>query len=241
MLGILQKANGQIGIDLNILPDDETLDRIRITNTGDSKDVFSITKTNRSRTLDFDLLSAEEVFTLLCQLSGTTDKLSTESHLNELKSNPGYSSEILSDSIERLWSVMAETYGKKESTYQLSHTVKEPFIPNNPEAIDLFYKEIETPESSQIEFSLVHNTHYTDLATDESHRLYMLFDFSTEEPLAKKAEKIVHSNGARMKTFAATRQIDGKITPLNLDVSTIKEMFINWFDTVISNPEDSNL
>lgn len=223
-----------LSISATILPEDESLDRISIANTGQKPNTYAITISDRNNIKNFDIINTEDVFAILCQLSDVADSRQIKTHLNELHKDPDYDQSLLSEPIAVLWSEMAETHGEKHSTQYLSHELEEPYDPNNPETVELIYKEIETPDSSQIEFSLIHTTHYSDLGADEAHRLRMVFDFSTEEPLEKEAAKIVHSNGARLVSFTTTKEIKGCITNLDLDLPDIKEMFVDWFDILIS-------
>lgn len=233
--GTLMRHPERIELHCVILPEDSSATRITLQSDPDNNDLFYLSKTEKDNQIDIDLVDSKDLFAILCQLGGinmqpVSDFYTSLAQLDQDKIP------IIHAHIEDFWDQLADAHGKKEAVHQIVHQVTKPALAQHPETITLTRKEIEQPQQTFIELNLEHATDMPELNAQEAYCLKLSFEHTTGRPVEKNAEKIIRSKDTpRLVGITFHRRSGGRITQLDITDIKVKELFINWFDQVISD------
>lgn len=231
--GVLEQHHGRIIIDAFITPDDDKSKNIRIESTPHSVDTFCVSR--RGENSDLALIDTRDLFSLLCQLNGATQQ-DVERLFEALDGMNQNILPVLKANIEAVWTQLGESHGRVTRVRELSHQVKNPAIEQFPERIRLRHELEETESMTYTKFFLEHTTEMTPLDVEDTYCLTLVFEQATSRTTEKNAERIVASGTSpRMVALDIERKSKGRVTKLDLDATSIKELFVNWFDQLISN------
>ena len=234
LTGLLQRLPRRLDVDMTITPEDDSSDRITVHSDKDNPHLFYLSKENRSHDADLDIIDERGLFTLLCQLGGA-NKQSVDTAMDGLAALKQDKPSLMRAHIEDVWQRLADEHGTKETIYELIHEVKQPVDENHPEKIKLFRKETETKDKTLIELLLEHATESPEFDIEESYCLKLVFEHTSEKNVEKTAEKVIVSGiSPKLIGLSASRKSRGRITKLDIDTITIKELFVNWFDEIVA-------
>jgi hypothetical protein len=233
MEGRLEQYPGRLEIDAIITPDDTYGEAIHIESTPHSPDVFYISR--RGEKPDVEIIDTKELFYVLCQLGGAS-KQSIDQVCTALTAINQNKPSIFRANIEEVWRQLGETHGEITTATELSHIVETPAREDFPEKIKLRREEVETADATFIKLFLEHTTEMTTLDVEESYCLTLVFEQVNSRNTEKNAEKVIVSGiSPRMITLDIERKSKGRVTKLDLDTASIKELFVNWFDQLVSH------
>lgn len=231
--GVLEQHHGRILIDAVITPDDGLGDSIRIESTSHNSDVFYISRLGDIP--DIEMIDTRELFLLLCQLNGAS-RQSLEQLFKALDGMNQNTLQVLKANIEAVWTQLGESHGQVTTVTELSHAVKSPTNEQFPECIRLRHEVEETEDTTFTKFFLEHTTAMPTLDIEDTYCLKLVFEQDTSRNTEKNAERIVASGTSpRMVALDLERKSKGRVTKLDLDAASIKELFVNWFDQLISS------
>lgn len=233
--GTLLRQGDSIDLTCAILPEDTSAARISLRSDADNNDLFYLSKQGADGEVDVDLIDSKSLFTILCQLGGANIQ-SVNGFINASSQHKQNGLSDIHTHIESVWGQLAETHGKKEVVHQLVHEVATPLRAEHPEAITLTRREIEEPQRTLISLNLEHAITMPELDAQEAYCLQLTFEHTTEQSVEKNAEKIIRStNSPRLVSLSSYRKDNGRVTPLDINDIKVKELFINWFDQVVSD------
>lgn len=231
--GVLEQHHGRILIDATITPDDDKSENIRIESTPHSTDAFCVSRDGEDPELT--LIDTRDLFSLLCQLNGATQQ-NVENLFTALDGMKQNTLQVLKANIEAVWTQLGESHGRVTTVTELSHTVEHPTNEAFPERIRLRHEMEETESMTYTKFFLEHTTEMIPLDVEDTYCLTLVFEQATSRTTEKNAERIVASGTSpRMVALDVERKSKGRVTKLDLDAASIKELFVNWFDQLISN------
>ncbi|MGV9001562.1 MAG: hypothetical protein ACOH18_01230 [Candidatus Saccharimonadaceae bacterium] len=232
--GEIRQQPGSLFVDFSVSSDDEADLRLHVQSADDTPDVYFLTGTQKGVLRDVDVIDSNELFKLVCQLGRIFENIDNDAYLRMLEMFSNDTS-IAQNNIVKLWEQIAETYGQKTATTELTCEVTIPANPSHPEHIKLVYTETEDMESSKIELHLSHTTDMPEFDVQESHHLRLLFESSKDDTLCQKdAQKVINSGYMHLTGIQASTVSRGHVTELDLATSPIIELFVDWFDEVVS-------
>lgn len=232
LTGTLERHPNRLGLKALIQPDDIfDTSPVLIEDNPNNPNSFIIMKLESD--FEFEEISTADLFTLLCQLSGTAKKDVDLLHKSLVRNKLAKPS-VYRANIEALWAQFGETSGVVTTSHQLVHEIEKPTRPDSPERIQILRQEIEKPDLTQILLVLKHTTRHLELDVEDSYQLRLRFEHTNGSTVEKDAKRIVAS-GIRPELvgLGAYQQSKGRITKLSLGDVTIKELFVDWFDQVI--------
>lgn len=229
--GDITQDTARLLTDITITPDNSDDASVKVENDPINPDVFYISKLTDE--LAIDVMSTEELFTLLCQLEGARQS-SLDTLLAQLDDNNLRTPKDMQRYVVQMWERLGEAHGTRCTVRTLSHSIEEPASPHHPEAINLTHEEIEEPQKTTIKLSLKHTTTMPELNVTDAYNLRLVFE-QNNEVVDKHAERTVIS-GIEPQLVSANiyHQHNGRTTQLDIDTIAIKELFIDWFDQLIT-------
>ena len=233
MHGCLQLQPTQLIIDAQITPEENRAQSIRIQNDPQKADTFYSTRLESE--FDIDIIDTKELFSLLCQLGGASKQKIDQLLVAMAKLNQD-TPQIFRTHIAELWQQLGESHGETLTSREMICDVTQSPSSETREKIKLRREELEKTDGTFIRLYLEHANEMTGLDVEESHCLTLTFEQQTERNIEKKAERIIISGiSPRLISIDFERKSKGKVKPLDLDNITIKELFVDWFDKLISH------
>jgi hypothetical protein len=230
--GVLKYEDNKLAIDARIDSEVGDYPSVQIQNDTTQADCFYMCTIGDE--FDVTVLDTKELFTVLCQLAGAT-KSEVNSFLDATADARETTPFALEENIEGLWSRLGETHGKTKKVQEIIHEISNPQNPDAPEKIKLHYEELENPDASIVELYLEHSIEMIELDAQESYCLSLKFEQVNKNSVTKGAEKVIISGSSpRLIAFDAYKKANGRVTPLDVDDTNVRGMFVDWFDELIS-------
>lgn len=233
--GNIEHHTTHLNTNISVTPESGDDPAVKIESDPKNPDVFYISKqSNDLDTSHFDILRPEDVFTILCQLKGAR-KPSVDTVLSRLEEQGLNKPADMRRLIVELWEHIGEAHGKRITTRTLAHEVVQPANEAHPEKITLVREEIEEPSKTTIKLRLNHTTTIPESNVTDTYSLRLTFE-QLSEVVEKDAERTVVSapEESQLTSISAYRQQNGRTTKLDIDAITIKELFVDWFDQLVS-------
>jgi len=234
MYGVVEEESGTLSINARIDPEIGNASSVKIKTDPTTPDCFYVQKVDDE--FDFTIINTKELFSILCQIAGA-DKRDVDQLMVRLNQSGFDSPQLLQTNIYELWTQIGETHGKRSTVREIAYPVEHPQDPHFPETINLRYEETEDPDITLIKLFLEHSVDMPDLDAKESHLLSLIFEQANHKSTHKQAEKVIESGVTTPRLISSRfeKKSKGRVTQLDINDSTVKALFINWFDQLISS------
>ena len=232
LTGSLENHPDALSINARIESELGDYPSVRIQSDTDNPDCFYISKDTDE--FDVTIISTKELLAVLCRLNGARGQ-DIETLLDNPQEPDANIQKKIRTAITDLWKQIGDNHGKRKTVHEITHDVKTPAHAASPEKINLRYEELENPDVTLIKLFLEHSTEHFSLDAKEAYCLTLVFEQINEKNTHKVAEKIVVSGiEPKLISHSFEKKTQGRVTPLNIDSADIKELFVDWFDQIIS-------
>lgn len=233
--GTLRKLPNSLFVDFGISANDALGTHLHIQSTDNTPDTYLVTCTENEALRGVDIIDTTELFMVICQVGDLFSNLvgnERRALLDAFTNDPS----VAQKNIAQLWEQVAETKGTKIAKSTIKRETLTVTNPEHPEHTTLAYEEVEDKDSSKIQLVLTHTTLMPEFDAQESHQLRLIFESMKHETLSQKdAKKIISSGIMQLKSVDAISMSGGRVTQLDLTKSPVVELFVDWFDEVVSD------
>lgn len=231
MRGYMQKTPTRLEVDATITPIENHDKSIRIQSNHENDDSFFIS----SNDIENFTVNSVSLFYLFCQLGGAKEKR-IDTLYSAMKENRLDKTSVIQDNIAGLWQQLGETHGETTMIKELRHSVEHPANSEFPEHIKLRHETNEKPHVTITRLYLEHATEMHELDVESSYCLKLEFEQQTGHSTNRNAERITVTgiSTPQLVSLDFGRKLKGRITPLDVETIQIKELFVDWFDQIVS-------
>ena len=232
--GSLQTDVSTLRINAKIESDLHDQEPVIVENATDIPDTFLLYKATSDGFIS-QRITKEELLFFLASLSNI-DVFDVVSALSAFSEEDRQKPQFTNGFIEQLWAQLGEEAGSKRTERTIEHDISDDPASPRKKVLKLTYVQEETATESLVHLSLAHVETHEDLDVSDTHRLQLMYSFDTRDTFAHYAERFIVSGMPSMKLIKieGTHHHSGRTIPLNLYDPEIIELFVNWFDELVS-------
>lgn len=237
------RYDGQkVSVELNIHDGDSNICGVVVNDIPDHTDAFVAYRIDPDRPQASKVLNTKELIRYMCLLANVEPR-TAENALRYIeagvKDPDGIKLDrtIYQEYFMQLWNRLGQgdESASRSETRKIIHEL-DSVHETEQEVLRLQQTETETSDDTTLTTTLEYAKIYQELDIEDTYTVTLEFTKSGKENIGQSASRIV-SSGAdayRLKKAVATQIIQGRETILDLNDPDIQQLFVDWFDQLVS-------
>lgn len=240
--GVSTYDGTRLSVDLRVHDGDSNTGGVTFKDIPEHNDVFIAFRINPDLSQVTKVLSTKDLIHTLCLLGNVESVAAKKAleHVEKAEKSPDsitLDHTIYQEYFMHLWNRLGQENktASRSETRKIIHEIPTDNAAQQ-EVLRLEQVEEESSDNTILITTLEYAKIYTELDVEDTYTLTLVFTKDDRGSLTKSASRIVCSgaDAYSLKKAKATQKVKGKETPLDINDPSIQQLFVDWFDQLVS-------